>query len=164
MQKTLVKGIRKDWKRAKKKPKLIDTCHQKKYWSNHCPNVLNKRKISEESANLIVNSLYLIGNYKVGKVIIAVVGNIEAAGIYLDCDTTSHMFTDWAQFISHKEIINVHIIIGSNNKVTVIGTELVSFRARVLKGYLDIVLNNVLYIPHLGASLISMRTLQWDGN
>ena len=48
----------------------------------------------------------------------------------------------------------------SNNKVSVIGIGLVSFRARVPKRYLNIVLNNILYFSYLEASLISMELLQ----
>jgi len=50
--------------------------------------------------------------------------------------------------------------VDSNNKVSVIGIGLVSFRARVLKRYLNIVLNNILYFSYLEASLISMELLQ----
>jgi len=45
-----------------------------------------------------------------------------------------------------------------------IGIESVLFRARVPKGYSDVVLNNVLHVSYLGASLISMETLQQDKN
>ena len=41
-----------------------------------------------------MDSLNLIGNYEVGKVIIAVVGDIETASILLNCGTTSYIFTD----------------------------------------------------------------------
>jgi len=41
-----------------------------------------------------MDSLNLIGNYEVGKVMMEVVGNIETASILLDCSATLHMFTD----------------------------------------------------------------------
>jgi len=63
-------------------------CHQKGHWGNNCPNVSNERKISEESANFTVDSLNLIDNCKVGKVMMAVMDNIETAGILLDCGAT----------------------------------------------------------------------------
>ena len=47
-----------------------------------------------------MDSLYLIGNYNIGKIIMAVVGDIETTSILLDCSATSHIFTDQAQFIS----------------------------------------------------------------
>ena len=93
---------------------------------------------------------------------IVVVSNIETTSVLLDNSATSHMFTDQAQFILYEKVTNAHITVDSNNKVPAIGIGSVSFRTRVLKGYLDVVLNNVLYIPYLEASLISIGILQWD--
>ena len=84
-------GNKKRLKKSKRKPKPTDEyhrCHQKGHWNNNCPNVSNERKISEESANLTVDSLNLIGNCEVGKVMMAVMDNIETAGILLDCGAT----------------------------------------------------------------------------
>ena len=84
-------GNKKRLKKSKRKPKPTDEyhrCHQKGHWSNNCPNVSNERKISEESANLTVDSLNLIGNCEVEKVMMAVMDNIETAGILLDCGAT----------------------------------------------------------------------------
>jgi len=67
-----------------------------------------------------------------------VVSNIETVGILLDCSAISYMFTDWAQFISYEKVTNAHVTVGSNNKVPTIGIGLVSFRAKILKEYLDI--------------------------
>ena len=101
----------------------------------------------------------MIGNCEVGKVIMAVMDNIETAGILLDYDATWYMFTDWAWFISYEKITNAHITVNSNNNVSMIGIGSVLFKARVSKGYSDIVLNNVLHVSYLEASLISMGTL-----
>ena len=97
------KGNKKRLKKGKRKPKPTDVCHtcyQKRHWSNNCPNVSNERKISRKSGNFAMDSLYLIGNYNIGKIIMAVVGDIETTSILLDCSATSHIFTDQAQFIS----------------------------------------------------------------
>jgi len=53
-------------------------------------------KISERSANLTMDSLNLINNYEVRKIIMIVVGNIETTSIFLDYGATLHMFTDQA--------------------------------------------------------------------
>ena len=86
--------------------------HQKGHWSNNCPNTSNERKILRKSANLAVNFLNLIDNCKVRKVIIAVVGDIETAGILLNCNAILYIYvTDQAQFILYIRRSLIYILL-----------------------------------------------------
>lgn len=80
-----------------------------------------------------MNSLYLIGNHEVEKVIMAVVGNINTIGILLNYSITSYIFTNQTQLISYEEATNIYVTMNGNNKVFVIDIKSVSFRTRVLK-------------------------------
>lgn len=80
-----------------------------------------------------MNSLYLIGNHEVEKVIMAVVGNINTIGILLNYSITSYIFTNQTQLISYEEATNIYVTMNGNNKVFVIDIRSVSFRTRVLK-------------------------------
>jgi len=88
---------------------------------------------------------------------------ISSTSILLDCGAISHMFTSWEHFTTYTESSNEFVMIGSHNRVSVSGRGSVLFSTKLPDGRLNITLNDILYIPYLGANLVSLSALYRQG-
>jgi len=88
---------------------------------------------------------------------------ISSTSILLDCGATSHMFTSQEHFTTYTESSNEFVMVGGHNHVSVSGRGSVLFSTKLPDGQLNITLNDVLHIPHLGANLVSLGALHCQG-
>ena len=69
-------------------------CHEAGYWCQNCLSVAktSDKKSPERLANLTVDSLQSLGDCEVGRLMIAIVDEVETMGVLLYFISTSHMF------------------------------------------------------------------------
>ncbi|KAJ3561473.1 hypothetical protein NP233_g10170 [Leucocoprinus birnbaumii] len=164
-------GGKKSEKKSKRKPKPDDECFDckaKGVWRGHpdCPNPKRKGGCKTQAggaANIAVDGLKSLGEREVGKVYMAVEGNV-GSGLILDCGATSHMFAEKRYFSTMTpETSGEYVTVGGNNRVPVDGRGSVRFRANLDDGILTVTLNNALFLPGLGANLVSLGALHREG-
>ena len=83
-------------------------------------------------------------------------------GLFLNSGASSHIFSEWERFISYTKVNDGQLITVSGlNHTPVVGYKSVSFWAKLPSGLITLVtLQNVLYVPSLGANLVSLGVLQ----
>jgi len=145
-------------------------CNQEGHWASECPtNKLSSKSYKGEtyqsggSANLAVDYLQFLGEHEVGKILMVTYDSFPTTGILLNCGATAHMFTNKQYFSMYMNSVNEFVIMGRHNHVPVAGRGSICFSAILPNGRLNITLHEVLYIPHLGANLISLGALHRQG-
>jgi len=86
-------------------------------------------------------------------------------GLLLDSRASSYMFSEREHFISYTKANDSQLVtVGGLNHTPVVGYGSVSFRAKLPSGLITLVtLQNVLHVPSLGTSLVSLGILQHEG-
>ena len=145
-------------------------CNQEGHWAPECPTNKSSSKgnkgethQSGGSANLAVDHLQSLGEYEVGKMLMATGDSFPTTGILLDCGATAHMFTNKQHFSMYVNSVNEFVTVGGHNRVPVAGQGSVRSSVILPNGHLNITLHKVLHIPHLGANLISLGALHHQG-
>jgi len=141
-------------------------CGKEGHWAPECRSKSIRRNNSyhpESSANLPVERIPLLGEYEVGQMLMASSNPILSTGILLDCSATSHMFMCRKYFTNYAKSSNEFVTVDECNQVPVAGYGSIHFTALLQNGRLNIILHDVLYIPHLGANLISLGVLHRQG-
>jgi transposase InsO family protein len=160
-------------KQNKREPKPSDTCHNcgaLGHWSPNCPE--KKKSKNEKSsvkkddtAHLTVDKLQPVKDREVGKLYMAVNtdSNIESK-LILDCAATCHMFSKRELFDKYESTSGDFVSVGGQHKVPILGRGSVKFQSQISPHQIsDVILNDVLHIPSLGANLVSLGTLHRDG-
>ena len=145
-------------------------CNREGHWAPECPTNKSSSKgnkgethQSGGSANLAVDHLQSLGECEVGKMLIATSDSFPTTGILLDCGAIAHMFTNKQHFSMYVNSINEFVTVGGHNHIPVAGQGSVRFSTILPNGHLNITLHEVLHIPYLGANLISLGTLHYQG-
>jgi len=140
------------------------------HWAPECPTNKSSSKgnkgethQSGSSANLAIDHLQSLGKCEVGKMLMATGDLFPTTGILLDCGTTAHMVTNKQHFSTYVNSVDEFVTVGGHNHIPVAGRGSVYFSAILPNGHLNITLHEVLYIPHLGANLISLGALYHQG-
>ena len=137
-------------------------CGKEGHWAPECRSKSIRRNNSyhpESSANLAVEHIPLLGEREVGRMLMASSNPISSTGILLDCGATSHMFMCHKYFTNYAKSSNEFVTVGGRNRVPVAGRGSIHFTALLPNGRLNIILHDVLHIPHLGANLVSLGVL-----
>ena len=66
-------------------------------------------------------------------------------------------------FTNYAKSSNEFVTVGGRNRVPVAGRGSIHFTALLPNGRLNIILHDVLHIPHLGANLVSLGALHHQG-
>jgi len=140
-------------------------CDQVGHWVPECPSRSNKGDShwSGGSANLAVEHLQSLEEHEVGKMLMVSNNTISSTSILLDCGATLYMFTSWEHLTTYTESSNKFVMVGSHNCVSVSGWGSVLFSTKLPDGQLNITLHNVPHISYLGANLVSLGTLHYQG-
>ena len=88
---------------------------------------------------------------------------ISSTGILLDCGTTSHMFMCCKYFTNYAKSSNEFVTVSGHNQVPVAGRGSIHFTDLLPNGHFNIILYDVLHIPHLGTNLVSLGALHHQG-
>ena len=151
------------------------TCGKKRHWSPKCPKKGEDKECIKPggSAHIAIESS---GNREIGKMLMALstcceIGQADMAsiagatdGILLDCTATFHMFSERHLFSSYQSLTNnEYVTVGGRNCVPVAGIGSVTLTMIFSNGTSKLTLTNTLYIPTLGADLISLEVLHHKG-
>jgi transposase InsO family protein len=164
------KGKKKGKKKGKREPKPDDICHncqEKGHWSNTCSKPKKPKPVG--NANVAVESTSTSDSTtsgtsrEVGTLYMASKTTEIPSGLLLDSAATCHMISDRSYFVEYEACTHQHISVGGFNDVPIAGFGKIRFRASSPTGHNNITLDDALYIPNLGANLISLGKLQRSG-
>jgi len=151
------------------------TCGEKRHWSPKCPKKGEDKECIKPggSAHIAIESS---GNHEIGKMLMALstcceIGQADMAsiagatdGILLDCTATFHMFSERHLFSSYQSLTNnEYVTVGGHNRVPVASIGSATLTIILPNGTSKLILTNTLYIPTLGADLISLGVLHRKG-